>query len=122
MYTFVCLRRRVRAAKRRLRNAVAATKKIHSLFVTTTAGDGEISEGNLGNSNGDSVDVAPPVPEPEVEVAAESVAAEPAPRGMVVPELVLTLDDPTDRALFQLSIFPSEIRSGNLHHCPCRPK
>ena len=84
--------------------------------------DGEISEGNPGNSNGDSVDVAPPVPEPEVEVAAESAAAEPAPRGMVVPELVMTLDNPTDRALFQLSILPSELRSGNLHHCPCRPK
>ena len=121
-YTCVCLRRGVRAAKRRLSNAVAATRKIHSFFVTTTAGDDETSEGNPGNSNGNSVDVAPPVPEPEIEVAAESVAAEPAPRVPVVQELDLTLDNPTDRALFQLSILPSELRSGNLHHCPCRPK
>ena len=59
---------------------MAATRKIHSFFETTRADDDETSEGNPGNSNGHSVDVAPPVPEPEVEVAAESAAAEPAPR------------------------------------------
>ena len=59
-------------------------RKIHSFFVTTKTGDDETSEGNPGNSNGDSVDVALPVPEPEVEVAAEPAAAELAPRGPVV--------------------------------------
>ena len=95
---------------------MAATRKIHSFFVTTTAGDDETSEGNPRNSNGDSVDIAPPVPQPEVEVGAESVAAEPAQRVPVVQQLDLTLDNPTDRALFQLSILPSELRSGNLQH------
>ena len=32
------------------------------------------------------------------------------------------LDNPTYRALFQLSTLPSEPRSAILHHCPCRPK
>ena len=32
----------------------------------------------------------------------------------------LTLDNPTDRGLFQLSTCPSELRSAILHHGPCR--
>ena len=32
----------------------------------------------------------------------------------------LTLDNPTDHALFQLSTWPSELRSAILHHGPCR--
>ena len=32
----------------------------------------------------------------------------------------LTLDNPTNRALFQLSTLPSELRSAILHHGPCR--
>ena len=55
-----------------------------SFFVTTTAGEGETSGGNPGNSNGDAVDVAPPVPAPEDEAAMELAAAESAPRGPVV--------------------------------------
>ena len=52
-------------------------------FVTTTAGEDETSEGNPGNSNGDAVDVAPPVPASEDESAAELAAADSAPRGPV---------------------------------------
>ena len=81
---------------------MAGTSKIQSFFVTTTAAKDENSEGNPGNSNVDAVDVAPPVPAPEDEAASEPAAAEPAPRGPVVQELYLTLDNPTDRALFQL--------------------
>ena len=54
--------------------------------------------------------------------AAEPAAAKPAPRRSVVQELDLTLDNPTDRALFQLSILLSELRSAIRHHGPCRPK
>ena len=93
---------------------------MQSFFVTTTAAKDDNSEGNPGNSNVvDAVDVAPPVPAPDVappvpapdvappvpapdEAASEPAAAEPAPRGPVVQELYLTLDNPTDRALFQL--------------------
>ena len=76
-------------------------------------GEDKTSEGNPGNSNGDAVDVAPPVPGPEDESAAE-----PAPRGPVVQELDLTIDNPTDRALLE----PSELRSTILHHGLCRQK
>ena len=34
----------------------------------------------------------------------------------------LTPVNPTDRAIFQLGILPSEVRSAILHHGPCRPK
>ena len=47
--------------------------------VKSTAGEDETCEGNPGNSNGDAFDVAPPVPAPEDESAAETAAAEPAP-------------------------------------------
>ena len=43
--------------------------------LTTTADEDETSEGNPGNSNGDAVDVVPPVG-----------MAEPGPRGPVVPK------------------------------------
>ena len=81
---------------------MAGTSKIQSFFVNTTAAKDDNSEGNPGNSNADAVDVAPPVPTPEYEAASEPAASEPAPRGPVVQELYLTLDNPTDRALFQL--------------------
>ena len=32
------------------------------------------------------------------------------------------LDNPTERALFQLDTFPTELRTTNIHHGPCRPK
>ena len=52
----LCLRccKKTRGKKRRLDNAVAGMSH------RPTAGEGETSEGNLGNSNGDAVDVAPP--------------------------------------------------------------
>ena len=34
----------------------------------------------------------------------------------------MTLDNLTDRALFQLGTLSSELRSAILHHVPCRPK
>ena len=43
--------------------------RIKELFVTTTAGVDETTEGNPGNRNGDTVEVAPPVPAPEDEAA-----------------------------------------------------
>ena len=98
-----------REKKRRLDNAVAGMSKILSFFLTTTAGEDETSEGNPENSKRDSVDVAPSVPAedeavtepaPENEAAAEPTTAEPARRGPVVQELDVTLDNPTDRALF----------------------
>ena len=102
-----------REKKRRLDNAVADTRKILRFFVTTTAGEDETSEGNPENSNRDAVEVAPSVPAPEDEAAAEPTTvepataepttAEPARRGPVVQELDVTLDNPTDRALFQWS-------------------
>ena len=59
----------------------------------------------------------PGMPTPEDEAAAE-----PAPRAPVVQELRLTLDNLTDRALFQLDTLQGELRSAILHHGPCRPK
>ena len=61
---------------------MAGTSKIRSLFVTTTAGEDETSEGNPENSKRDAVDVVPSVPAPEDEAAAEpalenDAAAEP---------------------------------------------
>ena len=102
---------------------MAGTSKIRSFCVTTTA----ISEGNPENSKHDEVDVAPSIPAPEDEAAAEPApeneggaaepttaeptTAEPARRGPVVQELDLTLDNPTDRALFQLGTLPTELRT-----------
>ena len=123
--------------KLRLDNAVAGTSKIRSFFVTTTAGEDETSEGNPENSKRNAVDVAPSVPAPEDEAAAEPTptepataepataepkSAEPARCGPVVRELDLTLDNPTDRALFQLGTLPTELRTTIIHHGPCRPK
>ena len=69
----VCLRC---CKKHEGRSVDGKRRKIHSFFVTTTAGEDDTSEGNPGNSNGDVVDVAPPVPAPEDEAAAELAAAE----------------------------------------------
>ena len=52
----------------------------------------------------------------------EPAAAEPAPRGPIVQELDMTLDNTTQRALFQLGTLPSKLRSAILHHGPCCPK
>ena len=60
-----------REKKRRLDNAVADTSNIRSFCVTTAAGEDETSEGNPENSKRDAVDVAPSVPAPEDEEAAE---------------------------------------------------
>ena len=102
-----------------------ARVKSGAFFVTTTAGEDETSEGNPENSKRDAVDVAPTVPAPENETAAEPATAEPATaepataeptmsepttteltmpeptrRGPVVQELYdLTLDNPTDVGL-----------------------
>ena len=51
-----------------------------------------------------------------------TVPAEPARRGPVDQELDLTLDNPTDRALFQLGRLPTILRTAIIHHGPCRPK
>ena len=127
---------------------MAGTSKIRSFCVTTTAGEDEMSEGNPENSKHDEVDVAPSIPAPEDEAAAEpapenegdaaeptttepataepttaeATTAEPARRGPVVQELDPTLDNPTDRALFQLGTLPTELRTTIIHHGPCRPK
>ena len=58
---------------------------------------------------------------------AEPTTAEPARRGPVacgpvVQELDLPLDNPTDRALFQLGRLPTKLRTTIIHHGPCRPK
>ena len=121
-----------REEKRRQDNAVAGTSQIRSFFVTFTSGEDETSEGNPENSKRDAVDVAPSVPAPEDEAAAEPTTAkpttakpataEPARRGPVVQELDLTLDNPTDHALFQLGTLPTELRTTIIHHGPCRPK
>ena len=68
-----------REKKRRLDNAVAGTSKIRSFFVTTTAGEDETSEGIQDNSKRDAVDVAPSVPAPEDEAAAEPASDNEAP-------------------------------------------
>ena len=47
---------------------------------------------------------------------------ESSPRGPVVQELDLTLDNPTDRVLFQLGTLPSAVRPAILPHGLCRPK
>ena len=94
-FSHVCLRccKETRGKRRRLDNAVAGTSKIQSFFVTTTAAEDTNSEGNPENSNVDVVGVAPPVPAPDDEAAAELAVAEQAPRGPVVQELYLTLDN-----------------------------
>ena len=112
----------------------AASSKIRSFFVTTTAGEDETSQGNPENSKRDAVDVAPSAPAPEDEAAAEPTptepataepataeptSAEPARCGPVVRELDLTLDNLTDRALFQLGTLPTELRTTIIHHGPC---
>ena len=66
-----------REKKRRLDNAVAGTSKIRNFCVTTTAGEDETSEGNPENSKRDAVDVAPSVPAPGDESAAEPTTVEP---------------------------------------------
>ena len=58
-----------REKKRLLDNAVAGTSKIRSFRETTTPGEDETSQGNPENSKGD--DVAPSVPAPGDEAAAE---------------------------------------------------
>ena len=57
---------------------MAGKSKIRTFFVTTTADEDETSEGNPENSNRDAVDVAPSVPAPEDEAAAEPTMKEPA--------------------------------------------
>ena len=52
----------------------------------------------------------------------EPTTAEPARRGPVVQELDLTLENPTDRARFQLCTLPTELRTRIIHHAPCRLK
>ena len=128
-------------------NVVAGKSKIRSFCVTTTAGEDETSEGNPENSKRDAVDVAPSAPAPEDEAAAEPTTmepttsepataepttaepataepttAEPARRGPVVQELDLTLENPTDRARFQLCTLPTELRTRIIHHGPYRLK
>ena len=49
----------------------SARVKSGALFVTTTAGEDGTSEGNPENRKRDAVDVAPSVPAPEDEAAAE---------------------------------------------------
>ena len=63
--------------------------------------------------------VEPATAEP---TTAEPATAEPARRGPVDQELDLTLDNPTDRALFQLGRLPTKLRTAIIHHGPCRPK
>ena len=63
--------------------------------------------------------VEPATAEP---TTAEPATAEPARRGPVDQELDLTLDNPTDRALFQLGRLPTKLRTAIIHHSPCRPK
>ena len=64
------------------------------------------------------VTVEPATAEP---TTAEPATAEPARRVPVDRELDLTLDNPTDRALFQLGRLPTKLRTTILHHGPCRP-
>ena len=56
---------------------------------------------------------------------AEPATVEPTtvePTTAVDQELDLTLDNPTDRALFQLDRLPTKLRTTIIHHGPCRPK
>ena len=118
-------------------NVVAGKSKIRSFCVTTTAGEDDTSDGNPESSKRDAVDVAPSAPAPEDEAAAEPAheneaaaepttmeptTAEPARRGPVVQELGLTLENPTDRARFQVCTLPTELRTTIIHHGPCRLK
>ena len=104
--------KKVKKMKRRLDNVVAARAQ-------SSVGEDETSDGNPGNINGAEIDVAPPAYQ---RLKTKQTAAEPAPRGSVLQELDLTLDNPTERALFQLGTLPSELRQAILHHDPCRPK
>ena len=72
---------------------MAGTSKIHSFFVTNAAGEGGgISSGGTCTTWTDSSGVRP------------------------------TLDNPADRAIFQLGTLLSQLRSAILHHGLCRPK
>ena len=53
---------------------------------------------------------------------AEPTTAEPARRVQAVQELDLTLDNPTDRALFQLGTLPTKLRTTIIYYGPCCPK
>ena len=59
--------------------------------------------------------VEPATAEP---TTSEPATAEPARRGPVDQELHLTLDNPTDRALFQLGRLPTKLRATIIHHGP----
>ena len=61
---------------------MAGTSKIQRFFVTTTAGEDETQRANQKIAE-DAVDVAPPLPAPEDESAAEPAAAEPEPGAVV---------------------------------------
>ena len=114
------------------------------LTINAVAGTSKIRRFTAENSKRDAVDVAPSVPAHEVEPAAEPspenkaaavplttvtaepatvepataepTTAEPARRGPVDQELDLTLDNPTDRALFQLGRLPTKRRTAIIHH------
>ena len=59
--------------------------------------------------------VEPATAEP---TTSEPATAEPARRGPVDQELHLTLDNPTDRALFQLGRLPTKLKTTIMHHGP----
>ena len=67
-------------------------------------------------------DEAAAEPTPTEPATAEPALTEPTRRGPVVQELDLTLDNPTNRALFQLGTLPTELRTTIIHHGPCRRK
>ena len=141
-----------REKKRRLDNAVAGTSKIRrftageddskrdavdvapSVPAHEDEPAAEPSPGNKAAAVPTTVTVEPATVEPATAepttaepttaepTTAEPATAEPARRGPVDQELDLTLDNPTDRALFQLGRLPTKLRTAIIHHGPCRPK
>ena len=126
-----------REKKRRLDSAVADTSKIRFFFLTTMAGEDETSECTPENSKAPADEAtAEPALENEAEAepttaepakaeptTADPTTAEPARCGPVVQELDLTLDNPTDRALFQLgTLIVNRTENGNYSSRSMPPK
>ena len=111
-----------REKKRLLDNAVAGTSGITGIkrFFSAPELDDETDDGNSIAVDGDAV-LVPAAPEDEA--AAEQPQQPGQVQELPVPELGLDLsvDNPTDRAHFQLGTLSTEMTTAVLRHGPCRP-
>ena len=98
--------------------------KAAAVPTTVTAEPATVEPATAEPTTAEPATVEPATAEPATAepTTSEPATAEPAQRGPVDQELDLTLDNPTDRALFQLGRLPTKLRTAIIHHGPCRPK